>query len=70
MFNFQFLIGSIVGFFIALVLFVSLLLTDLNLNLNLDVGVATNIFIALATQLQLLFITAQFKNKEKIVFGK
>ena len=68
MFNFQFLIGSIVGFFIALVLFVSLLLTDLNL--NLDVGVATNIFIALATQLQLLFITAQFKNKEKIVFGK
>ncbi|MBB1378058.1 hypothetical protein [Pseudoalteromonas sp. SR43-2] len=45
MFNFQFLIGSIVGFFIAFVLFVSLLLTDV----NLDVGVATNIFIALAT---------------------
>jgi len=44
-FNFQFLIGSIVGFFIAFVLFVSLLLTDV----NLDVGVATNIFIALAT---------------------
>ena len=45
MFNFQFLIGSIAGFFIAFILFVSLLVT----NVNLDVAVATNIFIALAT---------------------
>ena len=64
MFQFKFLIGVIVGFFIASIIFVSFFVTGI----KFDVGVATNVFIALATAVAtaIHYSSIKIQRKERI----
>lgn len=58
---FQFIIGSIIGFFGGFVFFIAILLTDI----KFDVSVATNLIIALATVVAAVIHFSSIKQQRK-----